>query len=531
MEDTGGEHALGVLGSSFTSSMDVQSAQVRITTSTLDLDMPRAEMKSEAAPSLNMLLADINRKIDQIAGMESRLLPTKSFMESVAGSLAAHTTSLDSLCYAVEQIRAEGEFASRCSRISANKRNSHLSRRSSHKASPNLASLLPLPSSVPTPQDDAPALLNGSSSSYSKQSKVSKVSKVSIDPTPDRGLPVSRLSSSRAVPRAPPRNKKKLQSCASHASSSCEQMPSASAYGMMDELESFTAQQLMHKPRKSQPEGSISVEVGDGSGGEASVPKPKSGPAPKPAKPAADDADAADARIIGRPRAVTVKGEDKEGMLKNCRRLSLDELRENYNQVMARTSAKDGSPKATKTSDAVSPLGEFPEPWSISTALPCVSRILLSLVGILDFGEACCWRAFSRWAHGVCPVILVAVLAYASAQGVVEAYDAEASCFYFAGAILATFSLRRCGLQSLLNASENSLDDYASRAGFLKDWRKLSKRRLVEMLLLYGQMLVCKVAVSVLRDAGPWSGMDVVAHLSIAFMELQHLRLYWYPFS
>jgi len=288
---------------------------------------------------------------------------------------------------------------------------------------------------------------------------------------------------------------------------------------MMDELEAFTAQQLMHRRGKaSEPEASRSVEVGIDFRDEDAAQKPAAQQPP---------ADMGEAKIFGKPRAVTLKGaKDKEGMLKNCRRMSLDELRENYDAVMARLSA-DATPKAAKSRTNLtnqtdpSRIRELRADWSISTALPCISWVLLGLFGVMDFGEACCWRVFSRWAHGVFPVILVSMLVYASTLGAVEAIDTEASCFYFAGAILATISLRRCGLQSLLNGSEESLDEYAFKAGFLKDWRRLSKRRLVEMLFLLAPMIVCRGIVSILGNRGAWSSTDVLALLSFAVMELQ----------
>lgn len=484
-------------------------------------------MKKEITPSINAFLTEIRNKLHQLANLESRILPTESFMQSVTGSLASQTTALDSLCYAVEQLRAETELARRYSRVSVNKRTSRASQNvppSPPNRSPNLASMLQMPGRVPAaPDDNAPSLLNGSSSSYSRQS----IEKVSMDRnSADREVPELVVASgSNPPPKSSkqrpsdalvPTGKKKPQS-RTPSLQSADYKPSGPAYGMMDELEAFTAQQLMHRRGKaSEAEASRSVDVGiDFRDEDAIAQKPAAGePGP----------DSNEARIFGKPRAVTLKGaKDKEGMLKNCRRMSLDELRENYDAVMARLSA-DGSPKAARSrtnQTEPSQMRELRDNWSISTALPCISWVLLGLFGIMDFGESCCWRLFSRWAHGVFPVILVSMLVYASTLGVVEAIDTEASCFYFAGAILATISLRRCGLQSLLNGSEESLDEYAFKAGFLKDWRRLSKRRLVEMLFLLAPMIVCRGIVGILANRGAWSSMDVLALLSFAFMEIQ----------
>ena len=121
-----------------------------------------------------------------------------------------------------------------------------------------------------------------------------------------------------------------------------------------------------------------------------------------------------------------------QDMLKNCRRMSLDELRENYDAVMARMSAENcPTPKTRKTTEtSVRTLDD-----GTACSLPLIAWILLGVVGILDFGESRCWRLVSRWAHGIHPLLLVAALVYASNLGVVEAYDTEASCFFFAGAV------------------------------------------------------------------------------------------------
>ena len=533
-EDTLEQHPLGALGASITSSIDMVQAPARITTSTstLEWEMQRSEMKKEITPSLKAFLTEIRNKLHQLANLESRILPTESFMQSVTGSLASQTTALDSLCYAVEQLRAENELARRYSRVSLNKRTSRDSQNvppSPPNRSPNLASTLLPPGRV---DDNAPSLLNGSSSSYSKHS----IEKVSMDRYSgdrnsfDREVPELVAASGSNQPRKNskqrpsdalvPTGKKKPQS-RTPSLQSADYKPSRPAYGMMDELEAFTAQQLMHRRGKaSEPEASRSVEVGIDFRDEDAAQKPAAQQPP---------ADMGEAKIFGKPRAVTLKGaKDKEGMLKNCRRMSLDELRENYDAVMARLSA-DATPKAAKSRTNLtnqtdpSRIRELRADWSISTALPCISWVLLGLFGVMDFGEACCWRVFSRWAHGVFPVILVSMLVYASTLGAVEAIDTEASCFYFAGAILATISLRRCGLQSLLNGSEESLDEYAFKAGFLKDWRRLSKRRLVEMLFLLAPMIVCGGIVSILGNRGAWSSTDVLALLSFAVMELQRL--------
>ena len=176
-EDHCSEHHLGVLGASVTSSVDWHQQPARITTSTSTLEMEmhqsewRAEM-NESKVGIHALLIELKQQISQLAGFESRILPAQSIMETLAGSLAAQTTTLDSLCYAVEQLRADNAIARRFSKVSLNKRASPPKLPSPNLAASHLASMLQPPNLVPAP-DDAPSFLAGSSSTYSRHSKAS----------------------------------------------------------------------------------------------------------------------------------------------------------------------------------------------------------------------------------------------------------------------------------------------------------------------------------------------------------------------
>ena len=60
---------------------------------------------------------------------------------------------------------------------------------------------------------------------------------------------------------------------------------------------------------------------------------------------------------------------------------------------------------------------------------------------------------------------------------------------YFFGSVLATVSLRRGGITSLLGPMDRRLDLYAEEAEFLADWRQVSLWRLAEVICLYVFML------------------------------------------
>ena len=54
------------------------------------------------------------------------------------------------------------------------------------------------------------------------------------------------------------------------------------------------------------------------------------------------------------------------------------------------------------------------------------------------------------------------------------------SLCYMVGVVLSNLTLRKGGIQELLQDHEGSLDMYAMQAGFIEQWRRRSRRRLIE---------------------------------------------------
>ncbi|CAE7674118.1 unnamed protein product [Symbiodinium sp. CCMP2592] len=146
-------------------------------------------------------------------------------------------------------------------------------------------------------------------------------------------------------------------------------------------------------------------------------------------------------------------------MLSRVRRVSLEDLRNNYDAVVVHNfNGKARDPTITLE------LGK-------ASALSAVARLLLCATGILQFRTGQLWRLLSWCLHVSVPACLSAFLIY-----------------YKVGHPNADISFST----ALLCPEESYLDDYAAEAGFLQDWWKVSRRRSFEVGAFWLTMLALK---------------------------------------
>jgi len=209
---------------------------------------------------------------------------------------------------------------------------------------------------------------------------------------------------------------------------------------------------------------------------------------------------------------------DKETMLSKCNRLTIEELRDNYDAVIVS--------KATLKSSVDTEM-------QTATALMLIPRILLAGTGILQFRAGRAWQMVFWCSQGLVTVIwLAAAIAIGLTGGSGPSGLATLSCF-LVGVVAATISLRTAGISALLGPSDRVLDEYAAEAGFLDDWRKLSKRRFCEVVIFFLGMLAFKALVNFLsagtihRPGEGTTGVSTVFwHLSVHYVVLCYTALH-----
>ena len=175
---------------------------------------------------------------------------------------------------------------------------------------------------------------------------------------------------------------------------------------------------------------------------------------------------------------------DKEGVLKMCRRLSLDELQTSHDAHIARTQAAEVSvgtsvkrPMQTLDTDADS--------------MVCAARFWLLFVGILGFRNA---KAGFLWFIAISLPLLaqIACLVHFNATGKADFYRTGITLCLMLGSTIASLSMRRAEIHLLLGHEDGGLEEYARKSGFLKDWRRISRRRLLEVVSVLMMMLSCR---------------------------------------
>jgi len=149
-------------------------------------------------------------------------------------------------------------------------------------------------------------------------------------------------------------------------------------------------------------------------------------------------------------------------------RMSMEKLRQSYDAVVL---GRGGS--------AIPMMSESAFPW--------LGRFLLCLVGHMHFAVGLPSRIFCFLSYAVLPLVATGLLAFATAttSGITSKWSftmASTLGFFQLGVSFASFSLRRNQLDYFLGPIEKQLDDYAEERGFMKDWQRMSRRRLVEIV-------------------------------------------------
>lgn len=135
------------------------------------------------------------------------------------------------------------------------------------------------------------------------------------------------------------------------------------------------------------------------------------------------------------------------------------------------------------------------------SAFPCFGRFLLCLVGHLQFGTGWSSWLFSLFSFAVLPVSLTALLFFATvvtggASTLWNITLALTLSFFQLGVSFASVSFKLNDMDLLLGPAENQLDDYAEGRGFMRDWQRLSRRRLVETVCVLVSMVLGRLVVS-----------------------------------
>jgi len=342
-----------------------------------------------------------------------------------------------------------------------------------------------------------------------------------------------------------------------------------SQHGAMDELEAQTVK-LLHKDRRTdrrrstQKSGSKEGRAGSkeaGSNGSFVSPKESTPPLSRKPSPSlsgilpeespARGAQAANQSSFSEDVGSEVKfGESDEEddeqteavdhfpssrkrILVRCRRISLEELRENYDSELVNRQGGGDRPSHThhwrnETRDTVlSPwLSDDSSDEPTSTALNTPARVLLALVGILDFKDGLLWRVLSFFSL-IFPVVLSMTTTVTTLMAGADMRVFSTYICYFAGSFLATLSLRRAGITSLLGPVDHRLDLYAEESGFLEDWQRLSVWRLGEVMGLYVVMVSFRVISSLITtdvsygQAITGGAFDIFPGLSFSLMILR----------
>jgi len=223
----------------------------------------------------------------------------------------------------------------------------------------------------------------------------------------------------------------------------------------------------------------------------------------------------------------------RKRILVRCRRISLEELRENYDSELVNRQGGGDRPSHTRhlrneTADTVlSPwLSDDSSDEPTSTALNTPARVLLALVGILDFKDGLLWRVLSFFSL-IFPVALSITTMVSTMTAGADLRVFSTYICYFAGSFLATLSLRRAGITSLLGPVDHRLDLYAEESGFLEDWQRLSVWRLGEVMGLYVVMVSFRVISTLITtdvsygQAITGGAFDIFPGLSFSLMILR----------
>ena len=170
------------------------------------------------------------------------------------------------------------------------------------------------------------------------------------------------------------------------------------------------------------------------------------------------------------PEEVDVRSESKNShaaVLEKTQKISLDELRTNHDAAAVALSA-------SRTTSATTEL-------EARGGMPLAAELWMSIAGILE------WRSvgFSRlWGFLLLALTLAAsgVLLWFTGTEDLDAPTAATTLCYMFGVAASIWLLRVKEVQELVGKQTGNLDMYAKKCGFLREWRKMSKRRFFEAL-------------------------------------------------
>ena len=156
-----------------------------------------------------------------------------------------------------------------------------------------------------------------------------------------------------------------------------------------------------------------------------------------------------------------------------------------------------------------------------TSALPCLGRILLCLVGHMRFCEGLASRILAIFFYFIYPMASTVPLMFMIHE--LDIALVLALCLFQLGISAASHSLEQNGLSVLLGPKERQLDELALEANFIDDWRRVSWRRLGEMVGIYGGMWMLRVAIAVVTG---WETEQPGA-LALTFAEHVYGVVYW----
>ena len=207
-------------------------------------------------------------------------------------------------------------------------------------------------------------------------------------------------------------------------------------------------------------------------------------------------------------------GEDKAAVLEKCQRVSLEELRMNYDAVIAEFNTTKVSRRSVEDGEV--------------SALPRVGRCLLCMAGHLRFGEGLASRCFAILSFGVIPMAMSGLLLYGGAVSLMDASLLLALTCFQLGVSVASFSFDRKGIALLLGPEETRLDDYALEADFMADWQKVSWKRFIETVCMFIGMLCARIAAQIWVRGQlelPEANWDQAYGLAFSYMLFRYLLL------
>ncbi|CAE7840600.1 unnamed protein product [Symbiodinium sp. CCMP2592] len=206
----------------------------------------------------------------------------------------------------------------------------------------------------------------------------------------------------------------------------------------------------------------------------------------------------------------------KQDAVRRMSRLSMDQLRENYDAVLASPLKRMESNVVIRQQRTVTDAADTP--------LPSVGWLLLALSGIVDVRPGRLWQVLSHW-HVVDASLLAVALGYLGACSNLHHFPAITTACYLLGAMIAILGVRHAGITAMIGPYERRLDEYAADYGFTEDWRQLSRYRLVEVLVFWCLMMACRILAALLSSEEIFGGLPLSSFGTGMMVLVAHLLM------